>query len=475
MMKKFFISSRPFKFLLCVLVFLSLLFIVHDAYVQPPPPPTPTYTISAHGNTSYGVNRTGLNTPINFGYSTGNCAHCHEQHASIGGTEPAPAAGSPSKYLLFTGIGQDQDSRFCYNCHRDPGASVQYPSGSMPNQYNYSYMAGGDTTLTCPDNIRDAFLYIDSACSPKTSWCSHGGLEASAHCLYGIQDLLKNKWNFPARDDVQACSGCHNPHRTKRDPHTTTGRTDALGNLIVSSVSLPSKHSKDNNVWDLWGDQSGERMRDYALTNGALYCAPYRASAGAPNTARREPDGCSALANACQPLPAGGVATNCTNGSGMFDAVTFCLECHAQSVGGQTAINWTATGDVHGLAPSQNCCDLGDKIAPYPDDSQYTPANPYPNHVVSCLDCHEPHGSPNDDLLREVINGTRLPTYVKTDLRWWDLCSACHTIKLGTMYHLATMGPTDTCTCHSHSTTRSVQSFCTLPGCPPPGNPIKSF
>lgn len=44
------------------------------------------YLDSAHANTSYGVNRSGLSS---FGYSIGNCAHCHEQHASIGGSEPA--------------------------------------------------------------------------------------------------------------------------------------------------------------------------------------------------------------------------------------------------------------------------------------------------------------------------------------------------------------------------------------------------
>jgi hypothetical protein len=98
-------------------VFLFVLLIIQKAYVQPPPPSTPAYTISAHGNTSYGVNRTGLNTPINFGYSIGNCAHCHEQHTSIGGSEPAPAGGSPSKYELFSiSVDEsfiDQSDNFC--------------------------------------------------------------------------------------------------------------------------------------------------------------------------------------------------------------------------------------------------------------------------------------------------------------------------------------------------------------------------
>jgi predicted CXXCH cytochrome family protein len=41
------------------------------------------YGRSAHGQPDYGVLRTGLP-----GYERGGCAHCHEQHASINGTEP---------------------------------------------------------------------------------------------------------------------------------------------------------------------------------------------------------------------------------------------------------------------------------------------------------------------------------------------------------------------------------------------------
>src|SRR4030043_740937 len=92
-MKMSFFSNRSFKLILGGLVFLFILITFHNAYTQPPLPPTPTYTISAHGNTSYGVNRTGLSS---FNYSIGNCAHCHEQHASIAGQTI-----TPSGYELF--------------------------------------------------------------------------------------------------------------------------------------------------------------------------------------------------------------------------------------------------------------------------------------------------------------------------------------------------------------------------------------
>src|SRR4030067_1588675 len=48
------------------------------------------YTESAHGKYA---NRT---DPRDLGSAVGNCVHCHEQHASIGGT-----GSSPDQFLLF--------------------------------------------------------------------------------------------------------------------------------------------------------------------------------------------------------------------------------------------------------------------------------------------------------------------------------------------------------------------------------------
>jgi hypothetical protein len=54
------------------------------------------YLNYVHGNTDYGVNRDGMEISTGFGYAQGNCAHCHEQHASIKEwAATQPVTGSP--------------------------------------------------------------------------------------------------------------------------------------------------------------------------------------------------------------------------------------------------------------------------------------------------------------------------------------------------------------------------------------------
>ncbi len=51
------------------------------------------YTNSAHGNSTIGVDRSSIDSKYSA-YSNGNCAHCHEAHASLCGVEPEPDTGA---------------------------------------------------------------------------------------------------------------------------------------------------------------------------------------------------------------------------------------------------------------------------------------------------------------------------------------------------------------------------------------------
>ena len=119
------------------------------------------YTDSAHGDSSIGVLRNSLSTPPED-YAQGNCAHCHEQHSSIGGSEPAPySPAGPDVFLLFSDNYIDQTTCFCFDCHKGVGSHQNPPF----NNYNYSYRASRDTSITCPADILEALSQIVALCT----------------------------------------------------------------------------------------------------------------------------------------------------------------------------------------------------------------------------------------------------------------------------------------------------------------------
>lgn len=70
-------------FLVFCSMLLTLCFILPDRANSGP------YLDSQHGDTTYGVTRSTIDTKYST-FSKGNCAHCHEQHASLDGAEPIP-------------------------------------------------------------------------------------------------------------------------------------------------------------------------------------------------------------------------------------------------------------------------------------------------------------------------------------------------------------------------------------------------
>ena len=356
------------------------------------------YKDSAHGDNTHGVERTSTSQ-----YATGNCAHCHEQHASISGVEPTPDSGDaagPGVNCVFAqnfNISKTTgpyipDDNFCFYCHTNM-SSVQ-SGGIVNNEFSCVF---GSYSPALAGGILDAF----NLSANKTN--------GSYHNLYDIWRFAKSRFNF-FKDESNPCVACHNPHLAKRNKANTT-------DPAYSVLSLPSDHN------NLWGDSadSSERMSRYTT-----YRPPYYNS-----TATYEPDG-SAI----------------HNGSKMPDYNTFCLDCHQHEVpstrttsmhpdttpGYLTAIDWGASGDMHGGRPRINSVDgmaenqTGTILNPYHD-------SPDSNYVLSCMDCHEPHGSvlvsarPSSYLLRKKVNnnvvegcGILVENFCET-----DFCGSCHT------------------------------------------------
>jgi len=277
----------------------------------------------------------------------------------------------------------------------------------------------------------------------------------SSHNLADITTFAAGKsWNFSATSN--ACGVCHDPHVVQGDPanYPVTGGSAKTSGTRGWLTTRPSEHPTTN----LWGDGAGEKMSDYT----ASYQAPLRFASPYPAGAIYEPDGSAT-----------------TNGSNLTDINTFCLDCHANAVdstgttsfnpgttaGKLSAINW-ATGDRHGKTTSAETINL---LSPYTSNTSY---------VLSCTDCHEPHGSPSLTLIRrEVNNGTVLATGAAQETgntQWASLCERCHgnSTAIGAAHHATGIGAClchgspmyDPCTdCHYHGAVYTYGSYTNRP------------
>lgn len=336
------------------------------------------YLDSAHGNETFGVLRSGMPA-----FTRGHCAHCHEQHASLNDDEPSPTGG-PDAYMLFEAPFASQKKTFCFECHVDAGG---YQVGAVTN-YSYSYTFGGDTQSGDYDtDLYDAFGHT------RTRGSSHS-LEDMVGQALGktMYDANGNAWSLPA--SITPCDACHNPHLARRNSPVSLS-----GGALNTAVSRPSDH--DN----LWGDETGEYMSD-----AGTYQAPYWYG----RTDRYEP---------------GNDTTQ--DGTNLPDYTRLCTDCHntyntIYSTNGRLPdgprnliqIDWGSSGDAHG----------GLDGTPSGLKSPYALASG--NLVLSCLDCHEPHGTTNNVyLLRSSVNGARVSVTGEDQNGWNSLCgTSCHTV-----------------------------------------------
>ncbi len=329
-----------------------------------------TYLDSAHGSSSFGVLRPiiGNAPPSGFGYSQGNCAHCHEQHGSIQGSEPTPATGVAAYELFSQNFNSAvktnpyaESDNFCFYCHNTP-SSAQSVSN---NDYSRSFGCAidGPTTILSAMNL------------------------TSYHNLFDIWTFSKANFSW-FTDYSNPCNACHNPHLARQNWNNAADPT-------FSAISKPDDH------FNLWG--TTETMD---TTYNTKYQSPY----------------CSG--NLLEPA---GSTDPAASRASTPDYVAFCTSCHTPTnTIYSTSLNrdlktidWSSTGDKHGLRVMDGSVSTK---PPYDTPSSGT------NFVLSCLDCHEPHGSENVMLLRRRVNGANLSSAITSlDGNGWGLlCLNCH-------------------------------------------------
>jgi predicted CXXCH cytochrome family protein len=343
---------------------------------------------NAHSNSSYGVSR--KNLP--YTYSKGECVHCHDVSQSGHGE-------------LF-----DTSVEFCLQCH-DSDSETTCATTPIVNR-SYSYRAGNYSTDTL-DSIKKAF----------TSFSSHNLSEIIDNQDDMGEDTtfksLMASWGYTPSSNP--CAACHNPHKVQGDPVNAPNSAKSSGTRGYPIVR-PSQHNVDYN--DLWGDETDEKLNNYTTK----YQAPYRKG----STSAYEPDGSST-----------------TNGSNLTDFNTFCTDCHnttntiySTTLGRELRqIDWD--NEIHGKGDPNDGSTGYAKLcgdAPYPNGFFGDPPTLANKKVLSCLDCHEPHGSPNVTLIRTEVNGNTLSAITSIsqigcgmgygatnyDTSMGNLCNRCH-------------------------------------------------
>ncbi len=211
-----------------------------------------TYTSSAHGHSSSGVNRDSIQT---LGYSVGNCAHCHEMHASIGGTEPSPIGAGPSPLALFA-----LEEKLCFYCHGAVSNNVPSLSRDIETQFNKSYR--------------------------------HPVERSGRHTV----SKLEGASSFGASNRHAECADCHNPHTigypgTAYHQYNTTNpaNNNLVSNLLKgvwgvepiwpsSAWTVPTSF---NELRPTTANPAGGATKEYQV---CLKCHSYYAFGSAENT-----------------------------------------------------------------------------------------------------------------------------------------------------------------------------------------------
>ncbi len=402
-----------------------------------PAPCAGVYRSSAHGDKTNGVSRKGLNDITLNDYAAGNCAHCHEQHASVRGAEPAPnAPAGPANYL---GMHQEASSpgaeqSLCLHCHSLAGAANNQSSGA-------------------PDDIQSDIQKINNH-DPTLSETSHRNKET----------LLQI-----AADKHIECTDCHNPHAAGKtlhhahdgshplDPVTTATPTNTISATsplfqatgaaqdysgATSNWSQPSQgsysrqnatkeyeicfkcHAGANSNVTTWGGAAAAAWTDVGLEfnpNNQAY-HPIVRSLTAGNSA----------ALAASQLVAPWIANAGTQ-------TMYCSDCHESDSGlagpHGSAIKWMLAG-TNKAWPYKSTANNGDSDAtpdyidltdttglfcrnchptPTSTNSVHTKVNHQTTLKGRCLNCHirVPHGGKIPRLISAASTLTNLPN------RYW--------------------------------------------------------
>jgi len=383
-------SRSPFRFYLAMVVILGSVFVLSS---------TPGNSIagyrldSAHG----GYNTPGRGVSRLAGWTEGNCAHCHEQHASIDGSEPPPVKPGPSGYMLFADLANND---FCNYCHDGGTANADnietqilknpaHKPGSTIYSNSTPFLGENLTCNLCHDS-HEARLGNHNEAADGNKVFTTGPLTVLSGPIYGISGESVSSWTSggappagtenlgsvsttaidPVTLEYQLCFKCHagqldfsarmdvslqfNINNAARHPVTLTEGVDTWNNTFLKIT--PGAFAV------------GSPWTNAANVNKPMYCSDCHGS----NNPTVDPKGPHGSTNQYL-LKASGPGVSLDN---------LCLRCHANpAIPGNSA--WQdlpAYGNPSGGTPP------GDHSLP-----QHTQAG---GNTLGCLACHGNIGNP---------------------------------------------------------------------------------
>ncbi|MEW6219697.1 MAG: hypothetical protein AB1634_09235 [Thermodesulfobacteriota bacterium] len=238
----------------------------------PPPPPPGTYTASAHGSATSGVDRSTVDGSF-ASLAKGNCGHCHEQHASVGGSEPLPNA--PPGPSLALGFGSEE--ALCETCHNgtvvsrdvaaqvdkayghpidDPALADRHSIGKKEAGQNGLPFRGTKRHVECadchephsigsPGSTLHSFQSGSSGSNNLVSNPIKGvwGVEVSVEPSWGSAATASFTEQKPATKEYQICFKCHT-YYALQDGDGVTILTGPSGQLVTDQAVEFSKSNR---------------------------------------------------------------------------------------------------------------------------------------------------------------------------------------------------------------------------------------
>ena len=390
-----------------------------------------TYTDSAHGQNINRYDLTGDSryNPVAGGYATGNCAHCHEAHASLDGDEPAPKTTTPDpgpdKVLLFS-----EEEYVCEACHDGTGPATDDIKTQIDKTYahptdDYSgrHKVSESTTTNMNPSDYAATANRHAECvdchNPHTAGSTKHAKETNAvtstsplYKVCGVEPNYTSAWTAPSTyteiptstgisKEYQLCFKCHSNWTTQPSGQTNIALQFNTYNASYHSVVETGKASAYGTYETPW-DQ-----------NSLMYCSDCHGSEISSDPAG--PHG-----STIEHILKGNYNRN-TGESGTSSHL--CFDCHAYET-------YRASGTNTGRYTTN--------FSTYKHDGINLHTYAKHNGAV-CMDCHcaLPHGINQRHLIvltsdtSHYNNGAKIGTYTPNDSCDYDkwncgTVSGCH-------------------------------------------------